>query len=99
MKSDVRLRVLNQIQQMMLRVEELPPGGDLEGVIEDGLDELDQLVYRELLGHRQQTAESRSAAFSPSGVPALSKRDAPFADQRTPRAHAARGAEFFASGV
>ena len=77
MKSDARVRVLNKMQELMLRVEELPAGGDLEGVIEDGLDELDQLVYRELLGHRQQTAESRSADFSPSGVPALPGRDAP----------------------
>ena len=76
MKSDVRLRVLEQIQQIMLRVEELPRGGDLEGVIEEGLDELDQLVYRELLSHRQQTAEHREAAFPPSGVSGLPKPDA-----------------------
>ena len=53
------------------RVEKLERGGDLEGVIEEGLEGIVLELYKELLMARERAASAEAAAFSPSGMRAV----------------------------
>jgi uncharacterized membrane protein len=48
------------------RVEKMERGGDLEGLIEDGLEGIVQEIYQQLLAARERAASAEAAAFSPS---------------------------------
>jgi len=69
-KTSLAQTLLEKIQTLQARVEALEPGGDLEGLIEEGLNENDREVYQEMLAARERAA-SNEAAFPPSGVSAL----------------------------
>lgn len=56
------------------RVEKMERGGDLEGLIEEGLEGIIGELYKELLLARERVA-SAEAAFSPSGVLSVSGAD------------------------
>jgi len=62
--------LLEKIQTLQARVDALEPGDDLEGLIEEGLKEIDREVYQEMLAARERAA-SNEAAFPPSGMSAL----------------------------
>jgi len=73
MANDSRSQVLNEkVDALKKRVAEMEPGGDLEGVIEDGLSEINKYLYEDLLSLRDQVALSK-ADFSPSAMSQVSK--------------------------
>jgi hypothetical protein len=59
------------LAQLRRKVRELPPGGDLEGLIEEEYAKLRAVLYEESLEQRQEQAASSPEAFSPSELPAL----------------------------
>ena len=59
------------LAQLRRKVRELPPGGDLEGLIEEEYAKLRAVLYEESLEQRQEQAASSPEAFSPSAVPAV----------------------------
>jgi hypothetical protein len=66
-----RSRCEEMLLEIMRKVRELKPGGDLEGLLEDGAAELKQALYEEALAERQAVDDSQPESFSPSGLPAL----------------------------
>jgi len=60
-----------KVDTLKKRVEEMELGGDLEGLIEEGLSEINKLLYEQLLSLRDQAASAK-ADFSPSGMSQLS---------------------------
>lgn len=59
-----RSRCEVKLQELMRKVRELKPGGDLEGLLEEEIEELRKLVYEEAVSERESQA-SDSEAFSP----------------------------------
>jgi hypothetical protein len=74
---------IRSLQQLKVRVETMPPGGDLENLIEEGLAQVGRGCYEMCLDARRQSAcvapPSETEGFPPSGV------------SRVRRAVAARG--------
>jgi hypothetical protein len=66
--SDARWQeALEKCKALEGRVEAMEAGGDLEGLIEEGLEEITRELYAQLLAAREGAA-SIEAGFSPSGV-------------------------------
>lgn len=63
--------VVEQAEALQDRVEKMERGGDLEGLIEDGLEGIVQEIYGQLLAARERAASAEAAAFSPSDVPSV----------------------------
>lgn len=59
-----RSRCEVKLQELMRKVRELKPGGDLEGLLEDEIEELRKMVYEEAVAERESPA-SDSGAFPP----------------------------------
>ena len=60
---------LNQsLQDLKSKVETMAPGGDLESLIEDGLEAIGRQAYEMCLDARQQATTSQPEVFSPSNV-------------------------------
>lgn len=77
MPTDPRLvPLVEQLQTLLERVRQLPPGGDLEGLIEEGLSQLEPALYQALLQARQQQASQHTDAFSPSALSSRPRADA-----------------------
>lgn len=65
------------IQDFQARIKALPPGGDLEGLLEEESAQLKRLLYQLGLDTRRQVAASSPEAFSPSRVPKVPGASAP----------------------
>ena len=73
-KTTVRIdaRLLPAVEQMealMDRVRQMPVGGDLEGLIEEGLAGITEAFYEQTLVQRQHSLGERAEDFSPGGMP------------------------------
>jgi len=66
--------LVEKAEALQDRVEKMERGGDLEGLIEEGLEGIIGEIYKELLSARERAA-SAEAAFSPSGVLSVSGAD------------------------
>jgi len=51
--------------QLMRKVREMPPGGDLEHLLETEIAVLKQAVYEEAAAERQKPSDSAQESFSP----------------------------------
>lgn len=80
------------------RVERMERGGDLEGLIEEGLEGIIGEIYKELLSARE-CAASAKADFSPSGVPPVSGTDESGQEAAAPHSDVARGGRVRAKRV
>lgn len=67
--------VVARVQQLLDAVSQMPRGGDLEGLIESHLGELNRQFYDLCLSRREAAgasgASEGSEGFPPSGVPAV----------------------------
>lgn len=69
MASDSRWQsVVEKAEALQDRVEKMEEGGDLEGLIEDGLEGIILEMYEQLLAARERAASAEAAAFSPSAM-------------------------------
>ncbi len=68
-------KVMEMTEALSVRVEKMERGGDLEGLIEEGLNEIDVEIFKVLLEARERAASVEAAAFSPSGMSAVSGAD------------------------
>ena len=69
-RIDARLLpAVEQMEAMMERVRQMPVGGDLEGVIEEGLERITETFYEQALGQRHHSLGDQAEAFSPGAVP------------------------------
>lgn len=73
------------LEGLLEKVRAMPPGGDLEGLLEEETAKLKTGVYEAAIAERGKTAEE--ADFPPSGLRGVQARDA--ADQGS-KAKAAR---------
>jgi len=96
-----RSRCEEILAQVMRKVRELKPGGDLEGLLEDGATQLKQALYEEAAAERQQVEDSSPESFSPLGLPALPGRgkDASAESTGSPGADLGGPAELQTNGV
>jgi len=90
--------LVEKAEALQDRVEKMERGGDLEGLIEEGLEGIIGELYKELLLARERAA-SAEAAFSPSGVFPVSGADE--SGQETPASNpdVARGGSVRAKRV
>jgi len=63
--------VVEKAEALQDRVEKMERGGDLEGLIEGGLEGIVLEMYKALLAARERAASAEAAAFSPSGMSAV----------------------------
>lgn len=86
--------LVETLNELVQEVRDLPRGGDLEGLIETRLADLERQCLDLALGQRQQaTAQEASAkpeAFPPSGLPQVSGAVASRAPQAAPDPDAPR---------
>ena len=76
MTVDERWQTLMEKTKVLTeRVEKMERGGDLEGLIEEGLNEIDVEIFKVLLEARERAASAEAAAFSPSGMSSVSRAD------------------------
>lgn len=73
--------LLEKTKALTERVEKMERGGDLEGLIEEGLNEIDVEIFKVLLEAREHAASVEAAAFSPSGMSAVPGSDEPGASK------------------
>ena len=66
-------KLTETLQGVLTRVQEMPPGANLEELIEDGIAEMNRELYASCLEARQQSTNSDSEDFPPSGLPGLRK--------------------------
>jgi hypothetical protein len=66
-------KLTETLQGLLTRVQEMPPGGNLEALIEDGIAEMNRELYASCLEARGQSANSDSEDFPPSDLPGLHK--------------------------
>jgi len=83
--------LLEKTKALTERVEKMERGGDLEGLIEEGLNEIDVEIFKVLLEARERTASVEAAAFSPSGMSSVSGADESGASEAQAGVDAARG--------
>ena len=83
--------LLEKTKALTERVEKMERGGDLEGLIEEGLNEIDVEVFKVLLEARERAASVEAAAFSPSGMCSVSGADESGASKAAGGADASRG--------
>ncbi|MCX8038903.1 MAG: hypothetical protein N3D11_18025 [Candidatus Sumerlaeia bacterium] len=74
-------RLLEKTEGLKGRVEKKERGGDLEGLIEEGLNEMDVEIYKVWLEARERAVSAEGAAFSPSGMSSVSGVDESGASQ------------------
>jgi hypothetical protein len=60
--------VVEKAEALEGRVEKMERGGDLEGLIEEGLEGIVLEIYQQLLAARERAASAEAAAFSPSDM-------------------------------
>jgi hypothetical protein len=60
--------LVQSLQDLKRKAETMPPGGDLELLIEEHLTDFDRQCYEMCLKARGQSASSQPEAFPPSGV-------------------------------
>lgn len=60
-----RSRCEEMLGQLMHKVRQMPPGGDLEHLLETEIAQLKQAVYEEAAAERQKQADSAQESFSP----------------------------------
>jgi len=73
--------VMQSLQKLQARVREMPRGGDLESLIEEGLAEINREFFESCVSARQETsASSESGGFPPWGVPEVRREGAPCDD-------------------
>lgn len=96
-----RSRCEEILAQVMRKVRELKPGGDLEGLLEDGAAELKQALYEEAAAERQQVEDSSPESFSPLGLSPLPScgKDASGGAPGSPSADLGGDAELQANGL
>jgi len=67
--------VVEKVEQLLEAVSQMPRGGDLEGLIESHLGELNRQFYDLCLSRREaagaSVASEGSEGFPPSGLPAM----------------------------
>lgn len=84
--------VVEKAEALQDRVEKMERGGDLEGLIEEGLEGIVLEIYQQLLAARERVASAEAAAFSPSDLCAVRGGAAECGQAQTaPDADAARG--------
>jgi hypothetical protein len=66
--------VVEKAEVLQDRVEKMERGGDLEGLIEEGLEGIVLEIYQQLLAARERAASAEAAAFSPSDMRAVRGR-------------------------
>ena len=81
-KTTVRIdaRLLPAVEQMealMDRVRQMRVGGDLEGLIEEGLEGITEAFYEQTLVQRQHSLGERAEDFPPGGMPQVRWANAP----------------------
>jgi hypothetical protein len=85
---------VENLNELLQAVEALPPGGDLEGLIETHLIDLNRQCYDTALRHRAWAAERQvsepSEDFPPSGLSSMPQSAAAWANQAAPDPDAAR---------
>lgn len=92
MTVDERWQTLTEMTQALTeRVEKMERGGDLEGLIEEGLNEIDVEIFKVLLEAREHAASVEAAAFSPSGMSAVPGADESGASEAPGGVDASRG--------
>jgi hypothetical protein len=78
---------IEKLNELLAEVHDMPPGGDLEGLIESHLVGLNRQCYDTALRLRAQTVEEQASAqteaFPPSGLSALPEAAAPRPPQTT----------------
>jgi hypothetical protein len=62
------LPAVEEMEALMERVREMEVGGDLEGLIEEGLSRITKTFYERTLLARQQSLGERAGGFSPGGL-------------------------------
>jgi hypothetical protein len=65
--------VNERMAQLLAKVRDMKPGGDLDSLILSELKDMEPLIYQAAVKERMDTAASQ-AAFSPSGMPEVSAR-------------------------
>jgi hypothetical protein len=83
--------VLEMTQALTSRVETMERGGDLEGLIEEGLNQIDVEIFKLLLEARERVASVEAAAFSPCGMLTVRGPDESGPSQAAPGVDPARG--------
>lgn len=67
--------LIQSLQVLKRKTEDMPPGGDLESLIEEHLTEFDRQCYEMCLEARHHSSSSQPEAFPPSDVPAVRRAD------------------------
>ena len=92
MTVDVRWQaLLEKTKGLAERVVKMKRGGDLEGLIEEGLTEIDLEITKVLLEARERAASVEAAAFSPSGMSSVPGADESGASEASGGVDASRG--------
>jgi hypothetical protein len=82
--------LIASLQELKARVEAMPPGEDLERLIEKGIAQINQECYDMCLRARQESPVSSSGAFSPCDVSGVRRAAAPRNATPTPGLDASR---------
>jgi hypothetical protein len=65
--------VNERMVQLLAKVRDMKPGGDLDSLILSELKDMEPLIYQAAVNERMESAASQ-AAFSPSGMPEMQTR-------------------------
>ncbi|MFC1601923.1 hypothetical protein ACFL34_06200 [Candidatus Sumerlaeota bacterium] len=76
-------RAVKRIEELLLKVRQMEPGGDLDRLILDELEELNKVAYESALQERAKAAADQ-ADFPPSGLSGVRRQQN--ASQRHARA-------------
>jgi len=79
-----------KLEEILTKVRAMAPGGDLEGLLEEGAAEFKMLLYEAATRQRRESRAAAPADFPPSGLSAVRAPDAGDRGQAAPGADAGR---------
>ena len=79
-----------KMKDLMSRVRDLELGGDLEGIIEEGTEEITKCLYKQCLQLREEVIRLKQANFSPSGMSEVPRGDESGKAEKTAGANPSR---------
>ena len=68
--------IAGKLEELAQRVRQMKPGGDLEGLLIQEIEQLKTIIFEQAIEIRKQTAAAHPADFPPSGLPNLPAHDA-----------------------
>ncbi len=69
-------QAIKRVEELLHKVREMEPGGDLDRLILDELDDLNKVIYEAALQERVEAAAD-PADFPPSGLPGVRREPDP----------------------